>query len=123
MRGVSAAAIVAALSFRGVREPGAAEARAASLAALDALFASVDSVRRVGAAYRRQYGDERGISALHRRLFGHAVRPGRAELAGWLRLQRANDLAEDDVVIVAGWLLARSEARLCAAVARAATPR
>jgi hypothetical protein len=36
-----------------------------------------------------------------------------------MRLQRENDLAMDDVVIVSGWLLARSEARLCAAVARA----
>lgn len=119
MRGVAAAAIMAAIPSRSVRDLGAAEARAASPAAVDALFASVDSVCRVGAAYRRQYGDERSVSTLHRRLFGRTVRLGQAELASWMRLQRENDLAKDDVVIVSGWLLARSEARLCAAVAQA----
>jgi hypothetical protein len=119
MRGVAAAAIVVAIPFRTVRDPGTDEARAASPAAVDALFANVDSVCRVGVAYRRQYGDARGVSTLHRRLFGRTVRLDQAELAGWMRLQRENDLAMDDVVIVSGWLLARSEARLCAAVAQA----
>jgi hypothetical protein len=122
MRGLAAAAAMAAMPFRSVRDLGAAEARAAS-PTVDALFASVDSVCRVGAAYHRQYGDERSIATLHRRLFGRTVRLGRAELADWLRLQRESDLAKDDVVIVSGWLLARSEAQLCAAVARAAALR
>jgi hypothetical protein len=44
----------------------------------------------------------------------------RAELALWLERHRAEDLAAGRVVVIAGWVLARSEARLCAMLAMAA---
>jgi hypothetical protein len=100
--------------------PAASRGQDSTLATVAALFTSIAEVRRVGAAYRRQYDDEPHIRELHRHLFESLDALDPADLAGWIADRREEDLASGDTVVVSGWLLARSEARLCAAVAVAA---
>lgn len=79
---------------------------------LGALFADAASARRVGALYLRDHPDEAGARRLGELLFGGGAPP--PALGSWLRERRSHDFAAADVVFVAGWLLSRSEARLCA---------
>jgi hypothetical protein len=88
----------------------------AQLAALGAsaciLFADPEAARMVGALYLREHRGETGLDCLDE-LLPAGSDPARA-LPQWLGARRPLELADDDVAIVAGWVLAASEARLCA---------
>jgi hypothetical protein len=76
-----------------------------------------EPLRRLGVAYLREHAGEADRRWLSRHLFGGAVPRDAAALMRRIAEQRARDLAEGDIVTVQGWLLARSEARLCALLA------
>lgn len=87
--------------------------RSAALAAsLRALFGDPTAALVVGALYLRDHPGEAAPHRLRDLLFGGEDPP--PALAGWLARRRAAELAGEDVVLVGGWLLTRSEARLCA---------
>jgi hypothetical protein len=72
--------------------------------------------RAVAASYCRSHPDDLGaIGAIERRLAGDP-----RKLAAWAAAARADDLAKGDVVLVEGWIMARSEARWCVLRAREA---
>jgi hypothetical protein len=86
-----------------------------AMASLAAGRGDAAPLRRLGIAYLRDHrgeGDPRWLGA---QLFGASQE--RPALARRLAERRARDLAADDIVVVEGWLLARSEARFCALLA------
>jgi hypothetical protein len=119
MRAAMSAVIAAATPLRGLRTLAGTEASIFNNSG--GPFTNIASVCAVGAAYRCAYDDEAGVLDLHRRLFSGADGLSGGDFADWVRTQRGIDLARNDVVLIAGWLLARSEARICAAVAVAAS--
>ena len=102
----------------------AADPDARLLARLATFFAAPDSAAVLGAAYLRQVPEEAEAASLVTRLF-----PGVAATAlerwsdGALRTALARRLSEDfaqsRTVMLQGWVLSRSEARLFAAAALA----
>jgi hypothetical protein len=78
------------------------------------VFPDLEAVRSVGACYLRLHAEEANCARLHELLFASAGLPPRARVAGWMSDRRALEFADEDVVVVAGWILGRSEARLCA---------
>ena len=85
---------------------------AALAASARGLFADPQAARMIGALYLRDNRGEIGLDRLDELL---VAGPDLADaLPQWLGERRPCELAGDDVAIVAGWLLARSEARLCA---------
>ena len=78
------------------------------------MFADPGALRAVGALYLRRHPEE----AVPVRLLMHQSAMGRIgaqdALARMIAERRRVDLEREDVVVVAGWVLARSEARLCA---------
>lgn len=79
------------------------------------LFPDPSSLRAVGALYLRRYPEE---LASVRHLMRAAALRGSGSSNAFARMiaeRRRIDLERGDVVIVAGWILARSEALLCAA--------
>jgi hypothetical protein len=104
------------------RLPIAADPDARVLARLSRFFAAPDSAAALGAAYLRRAPEEAEAASLVARLF-----PGVASAAlerwpdGALRAALAGRLAEDfaqsRTVVLQGWVLSRSEARLFAAAA------
>jgi hypothetical protein len=81
------------------------------------LFPDPHSLRAVGALYLRHHPEE--IASV-RHLMQAAAIGGSGSSNAFARMiaeRRRIDLERADVVIVAGWILARSEALLCAAAA------
>jgi hypothetical protein len=102
----------------------AATTDARLLARLTTFFAAPDSAAALGAAYLRQAPEEAEAASLIARLF-----PGvaAATLEHWpdgalratLARRLAEDFAQSRTVMLQGWILSRSEARLFAAAALA----
>lgn len=83
------------------------------------LFSSLEAARRIGAAYLAHRPSERGERALVRLL--EASRPswrevwdGTGDVSRIARDESRRDYAEGHVVLVEGWYLSLTEARLCA---------
>lgn len=72
-----------------------------------------DAARMIGALYLQRHPEEATLERLRDHLFGpgRSAPPGSATL--WMAERRSLDLAHEDVTVIAGWVLARSEARLC----------
>jgi hypothetical protein len=83
-------------------------------ASLRELFADPQAARLVGARYLGGHGDEASPARLRALLFAGAPPSSAISFAGWMAERRSVELSSEDVVVVAGWLLARSEGRLCA---------
>jgi hypothetical protein len=84
-----------------------------------ALFTDAATARRIGERYLAAHAEERDPAALAAHLPAGCAAPPRsrrddAELRAAPGKQRARDFAAGDTVIVDGWILARTEARLCA---------
>lgn len=85
---------------------------------VETLVSGGEGVRRIGAAYLAATPEERDASALFDAILAkrpdlaRASRP-RALRAAFARAVR-HDFAVGDVVVLDGWRLARTEARLCA---------
>ncbi len=69
-------------------------------------------LKRLGAAYLAAHPEERDLPRLSKLLAGDATMPIRLRLIENI----AQDWAENNTCIVDGWVLARSESRLCAAL-------
>jgi hypothetical protein len=74
------------------------------------------AARAIGRRYLAEHPDEADAGRLARRLFGG---DGAAPVTGTalrhaVDAARGRDFAQGDTVLIDGWLLARSEARLCA---------
>lgn len=95
-----------ALSERAVRDAAAWARR----------FRSQDSARRIGRAYLLRRPAEADVGVLYGRLSAGLPLEQRTEAPDWGRLVRA-DFAQGNTVFVNGWLLSRTEARLCALTA------
>jgi hypothetical protein len=112
--GVWAAA--AALALPGWHNPAGATPCAA-------LGIDLGALRAIAAFYRREYGDQAAVLRLYR-AYRRCAEPARgAELVRWLERGRAEDFAAGRVVVLSGWVLARSEARVCAMLAMIASRR
>ena len=74
-------------------------------AGLGSLFTRPDAARAIGAAYLRAYPQEARVVRSLR-----IAANGREDVATRVRA----DFAGGDVVMVEGWMLSRTEARLCA---------
>jgi hypothetical protein len=73
------------------------------------------AARAIAAAYCRRYPqDLAAIGAIERHFAGDS-----RLLAAWAAAARAEDLAKGEVVLVEGWIMARSEARWCVLRSRA----
>lgn len=85
-------------------------------AALAELFGNLDSARHIGRAYLRQTPAEASRETLLSALDGTLPSAAKGEE---LRRQLRQDFADGNVVTVRGWLLSRTEARLCGLAALA----
>lgn len=93
----------------GARAPGGLGSRD--------LAAGVAAMRDIAVAYLREHHDWAAIIRL-RRAFLRVPPAARPEwLAQWLHRGRSADFASGRVVTLSGWVLARSEVRLCALLA------
>jgi hypothetical protein len=98
-----------------------------TLAARDALaellrgmFSDPGAARSIGALYLRRHPQEAGRGQLCRALWGESLPRTRTALAGSLAAQRGRELTAGELTIIEGWLMTRSEARLCALIAMTA---
>ena len=107
----------AGLALGGLAAPPEPQAAAAELAVvLQFLIYRVDAVSRIGTLYRSEHPAE-NRPALHRLTLGSLPpAPGgtTASLAQRLTERVRQDYAAEDTVRIDGWVLARTEARLCA---------
>ena len=87
--------------------------------ALTTLFKDPEGASAVGRRYLALHPDEADADRLSEALFDTAqpFRPTAKTLRSDLSRQRECDFRDGDVVILDGWLLARSEARVCALTA------
>ncbi len=102
---------------------GAADAAPLSLI-LAGLFTDRRSAGAVGAAYLRSVDDaEARPERLMRSILGDSpATMGQAELKQVIGTRIRGDFTENAVVVVDGWMLSRTEARLCALIALAERP-
>jgi hypothetical protein len=92
---------------------------ASGRASLAALLSHLPAARLVGRHYLSLVPEERSAAALRRVLFDGADledgRPaGLERLRAHVHARRRQDFAAGDTLVVGGWLIARTEARLCA---------
>lgn len=85
----------------------------------EGLWTNRDSARRVGERYLAQAPEEADPARLAADLFGGVAVDGASprRLRRHIDHRRARDFAQGDTVIVDGWVMARTEARLCALAA------
>jgi hypothetical protein len=95
---------------------------AAPPTALAAVFGDIVPMRFLGFLYLREHPGESDRRWLSDALFGGSLPQTPAAIAASIAERRRRDLAADDVTIVGGWVMTRSEARLCALAALAAPP-
>lgn len=93
-------------------------------AALESLLSDISGARAIGVRYLALAPEEANRTALAASLFsGFSEPPGSpiefARLRSTLATQRDRDFAAGDTVVIGGWILARTEARLCALAALA----
>lgn len=114
-RGLMLGALTTALD--AVLPPGSPATDSLALErAIGALFSDQCAARLAGDHYLRAHAQEADREVLHTLLFGAAPAPTAAALRRGIVERRRADFAREDTVLVAGWVLARSEARLCALV-------
>jgi hypothetical protein len=127
MTASAVAALAALLPWRAcLSREVARDAIAHNAVARDAIgiFRDRSAAAAIGDAYLAQHPDDRDAPRLLRRLFGDDLAQatagiGREDLHVRLRRQLRQDFAEGRTVLVDGWLLAETEARLCALAALA----
>jgi hypothetical protein len=134
LRGTAGAAALATLAGTGAAARASAPLGTASTATPEArlaerlggVIARRASAARLGLAYLEGAPDEADAGLLARELAGRLAADGRAldlldapdeAIAERVAARCRADFAEDDTVRVGGWVLARTEARLCALVA------
>jgi hypothetical protein len=88
-------------------------------AAIESLLSDIAGARAIGLRYLALAPEEADRAALAAALFsGFAEPPASpiefARLRRTLAAQRDRDFAAGDTVVIGGWILARTEARLCA---------
>jgi hypothetical protein len=105
------AAVIAATPGFGVALPSTAFARHGR-----ALWRDPRAVRAVGRHYLAMARDEADRARLSGLVFGAAALPDDsfAGLQRHIATRRARDFAAGDTVMLEGWILTRTEARLCA---------
>lgn len=83
---------------------------------LSALFKDPERVAALGRRYLAHYPEDADADRLAVALFGDTTRSqaDAATMRADLARQRERDFRDGEVVVVDGWLLARSEARVCA---------
>ena len=91
-------------------------------AAVESLLTDIAGARTIGLRYLALAPDEADRTALASALFsGFSESPASpiefTELRSTLAAQRDRDFAAGDTVVIGGWILARTEARLCALAA------
>ena len=87
--------------------------------ALGGLLSQRESASVIGRAYLAQRPEEADPAALVRALLAHGPDSSRAapgQLRRWMAERLSRDFADGHVVSIDGWVLAVSEARLCALV-------
>jgi len=93
-------------------------------AALESLLTDMSGARAIGVRYLALAPEEADRAELAASLFsGFSEPPGSpiefTRLRGTLAARRDRDFASGDTVVIGGWILARTEARLCALAALA----
>lgn len=87
-------------------------------AELRALFTNPESARAIGVEYLRQYPAEAAVSRLVELIgvagAGSEVSFQASALPAMLQRRIANDFETDAIVQLNGWILSRTESRLCA---------
>lgn len=88
----------------------------------ETLLHDLDGARAIGMRYLANAPEERDAGFLARELFDRIggvprTAPERAAARRMIAARRARDFATSDTVLIDGWILARSEARLCALAA------
>jgi hypothetical protein len=117
-------AAAGALSLSARPRPAAAAPAAATVRRLAAFMRPQPSAAAIGRAYLAHFPEEAEPSALTRRIVGDVASSEAAlmrldDRSLWNRLaaRRRADFAEGRLATVDGWLLSRTEARLCALAA------
>jgi len=111
----SAGAIGAALAWAPAAAAPALSDPAAFRTALRTALAELHDPARLGRSYLAARPFEADRAALARAL--GTVGASAPTIASRLDLQRRRDFARGEIVVVEGWVLARSEARACALLA------
>jgi len=118
-RGVGAVGAVGAIGAALAWAPAAAAPAPAELAAvraaLSTALAELHDPARLGRSYLAARPFEADRAALARAL--GAVGACAPKIASRLELRRRRDFARGEIIVVEGWVLARSEARACALLA------
>ncbi len=88
-------------------------------AGLDGLLSDLDGARAIGSRYLAMVPEECDCTMLAAELFSGAAQPPGApiefdKLRQTLAARRERDFASGDTIIIGGWIVARTEARLCA---------
>lgn len=78
------------------------------------IFPDPAAPQALGQAYLERYPAEADVRLLMRSFQDDADLPEARDLAQRLGERRSRDFRDGDTVVVEGWVLARSEARLCA---------
>jgi hypothetical protein len=81
------------------------------------LFTDLDSARDLGHQYLRFFAHESDVPLLRRAVIGSARPRDVNHLRALLAQKREHDFRTGDIAIVDGWVLSRSEARVCALIA------
>jgi hypothetical protein len=81
---------------------------------IETRWTNILSFAKIGETYLHQHPDEADAALLRRLLFKNASPPTLRALRGLIAKLSANDFLHCDVVILGGWIFARSEARICA---------
>ena len=89
----------------------------AAVAAIRALITHRADADQLGRAYLAMHRDERSSAALLRHLLGPMPPASAAETPGRIAARIRADYRAARTVTVEGWILSRTEARLCALVA------
>ena len=81
---------------------------------LSTLLSDPDGARVIGQAYLDAYPDEADRTLLLKELVGLTPLRGPGDLRSHLAHRREQDFLREEVVVVKGWILAKSEARTAA---------
>ena len=78
------------------------------------IFKDISAPRAIGAKYLETHPSETDVDFLVTKIFGNAPPTVPRELASRLRERCKADFHDNNIVVLDGWILARSEARACA---------
>ncbi len=81
---------------------------------LSTLFTDLDGAHTVGKAYLDTYPEEGDRRFLMDKLFGSIKLCGPGDFRCRLAKRRTQDFREGEVVLIQGWILAKTEARIAA---------